>query len=240
MSVLWSGSQSQVSSGRDGVQTRRTARACGVGDEAAGQQWGHFSSETPVGVSTGEARAPRLEWPRRRELPSTSPAQGGVGRRSHCVPEAALRTRGPRGLCAFRRRGRHVRPGTWRRGVCAATCARRLSHHAGRSLPGAGATRSVGGHRAVLAVATLRLAACVLTAAEREGPSVAPGRATSWPLRGGSSAQASPAQSGSQTQDPVVSSGLTRGRGQRGPAARGGVGWLREARGPSWVEKGLS
>lgn len=66
MSVLWSGSQSQVSSGRDGVQTRRTARACGVGDEAAGQQWGHFSSETPVGVSTGEARAPRLEWPRRR------------------------------------------------------------------------------------------------------------------------------------------------------------------------------
>lgn len=97
-----------------------------------------------------------------------------------------------------------------------------------------------GGHRAVLAVATLRLAACVLTAAEREGPSVAPGRATSWPSRGGSSAQASPAQSGSQTQDPVVSSGLTRGRGQRGPAARGRVGWLREARGPSWVEKGLS
>lgn len=177
-----------------------------------------------------QPRAPRLEWPRRRELPSTSPAQGGVGRRSHCVPEAALRTR----------RGRHVRPGTWRRGVCAATCARRLSHRAGRSLPGAGATRSVGGHRAVLAVATLRLAACVLTAAEREGPSVAPGRATSWPSRGGSSAQASPAQSGSQAQDPVVSSGLTRGRGQRGPAARGRVGWLREARGPSWVEKGLS
>lgn len=177
-----------------------------------------------------QPRAPRLEWPRRRELPSTSPAQGGVGRRSHCVPEAALRTR----------RGRHVRPGTWRRGVCAAMCARRLSHRAGRSLPGAGATRSVGGHRAVLAVATLRLAACVLTAAEREGPSVAPGRATSWPSRGGSSAQASPAQSGSQTQDPVVSSGLTRGRGQRGPAAQGRVGWLREAWGPSWVEKGLS